>query len=54
MNSKTPVLIGTLVGSSIGGLVPSLWGANAFSLSSLIFGSIGAIAGIYIGFKLSN
>ena len=54
MNSKTPVLIGTLVGSAIGGFIPSLWGASAFSFSSIIFGSIGAIIGIYIGFKLSN
>lgn len=54
MNSKAPVLIGTIIGSTLGSLVPSLWGAGMFSFSSIIFGSIGAIIGIYVGFKLSN
>ncbi len=54
MNSKAPVLIGTIIGSSVGGLIPSLWGAGPFSFSSIIFGSIGAIVGIYVGFKSSN
>ena len=54
MNSKTFVLVGTIIGSSIGSFIPSLWGAGIFSFSSIIFGAIGAVAGIYIGFKLSN
>lgn len=54
MNSKALVWIGMTVGSLIGSFIPDLWGADMFSLSSLIFGSIGAIVGIYIGFKLSN
>ncbi len=54
MNSKALVWIGMTVGSLIGSLIPDLWGTDMFSLSSLIFGSIGAIVGIYIGFKLSN
>ena len=54
MNSKTLIWIGTLVGSVIGGYIPALWGAGMFSFSSIIFGSLGAILGIFIGFKLSN
>lgn len=54
MNSKTSVWIGVLVGSSVGSYIPALWGDGLFSFSSIIFGSIGAIIGIYIGFKLSN
>lgn len=54
MNSKGPVFVGTIIGSTIGSLIPSFLGADMFSFSSLIFGSIGAIIGIYIGFKLSN
>ena len=42
------------IGSTIGGFIPSLWGADMFSLSPLIFGSIGGIIGIYIGFKLTR
>ena len=54
MNSKALVWIGATVGSVVGGLIPSLWGADIFSLAPLVFGSIGAIIGIYLGFKLSN
>ena len=54
MNSKTFVWIGTIIGSTVGSYIPMLWGAEMFSISSLIFGSIGAILGIYIGFKLSK
>ncbi len=54
MNSKSLILITTIVGSTVGSFIPSLWGAGIFSFSSIIFGSLGAIAGIYVGFKLSN
>ena len=42
------------VGSTLGGWIPSLWGAGFFSFSGLILSSLGAIAGIYIGFKMSQ
>lgn len=43
-----------LVGSTLGGLIPSIWGADFFSLSGLIFSSAGAIAGIYASFKATH
>ena len=54
MNSKKLVWIFMFIGSAIGGFIPSLWGADAFSLSPMIFGSLGAIVGIYIGYKMSR
>ena len=54
MGSKKLVWIFMIIGSTIGGFIPSLWGADIFSLFPLIFGSIGAIIGIYIGFKLTR
>ena len=54
MNSKALIWICATVGSIIGGFIPSLWGADMFSLSPLIFGSIGAVIGIYLGFKINN
>jgi uncharacterized membrane protein YeaQ/YmgE (transglycosylase-associated protein family) len=42
------------IGSTVGGFVPSLWGAGVFSFSSIIFSSLGAAAGIYIGYKIST
>ena len=54
MNSKALVWIGATIGSVVGGFIPSLWGAGIFSLAPLIFGSVGAIIGIYLGYKISN
>ena len=54
MNSKTVVWIGALIGSTIASFIPILWGDSVFSFSSIILGSIGAIIGIYFGYKLSN
>ena len=54
MSTKTNVYIGTIIGSILGGLIPTLWGAGEFTFSSILFSGIGAIAGIVIAFKLSN
>lgn len=51
---KTLVGIGLVVGSVVGGYIPILWGANLFSYSSLFGNTIGAIAGIYITYRLTE
>ncbi len=51
---KQAVWIGMFVGSTIGSLVPNMWGASVFSLSSLLFGAAGGILGIYIAFKMTR
>jgi len=48
---KRIIWLGMLVGSTIGGFIPMLWGAGAFSFSSIFLGAAGGIAGIYIAFK---
>jgi hypothetical protein len=54
MSSKTSIWVGMMVGSTIGSYIPLLWGAGMFSFSSVILGSLGAMAGIYMGFKMSQ
>ena len=54
METKQSVWIGLIIGSTIGSFLPELWGAGMFSFSSIILSAIGGIAGIYIGFRLSN
>jgi uncharacterized membrane protein YeaQ/YmgE (transglycosylase-associated protein family) len=51
MSPRTQTYIAMFVGSTIGGMIPMLWGAGAFSFSSIIFSTIGAIIGVYIAFK---
>ncbi len=54
MSAKFLVFLGMTIGSVIGGYIPTLWGAGIFSYSSILFSGIGAILGVWIGFKLSN
>lgn len=42
------------VGSALGSFFPMLWGASELSFLSIIFGVIGGIVGILVGFKLSS
>jgi hypothetical protein len=41
-------------GCFVGGYVPVLWGASSFSLQSLLFGAAGAVAGIWLGVRISE
>jgi uncharacterized membrane protein YeaQ/YmgE (transglycosylase-associated protein family) len=54
MESKSVIWIGTIVGSTLGGSIPLLWGASFLSFSSIILSAVGAIVGIIIGFKLTH
>jgi len=54
MDSKKIVMLGMVVGSTVGSYLPVLWGDSVFSFSSVIFGAIGGFLGIWLGFKLSH
>ena len=54
MNSKALVTLGMIVGSALGGLVPMLWGSSDFSFATMFCSAIGAMIGIYVGFKMSR
>jgi uncharacterized membrane protein YeaQ/YmgE (transglycosylase-associated protein family) len=43
-----------IIGSIIGGYLPSLWGENFLSYWGIITSALGGIVGIYIGFKLAE
>ena len=52
MNTKSFIWFGLFVGSTIGGVLPFFWGGGMFS--SVIFSTIGGIAGIWGGYKISQ
>jgi hypothetical protein len=43
-----------LIGSTIGGMIPELWGGEAISYSGVLLSGAGAFAGLWIGFKIAN
>jgi hypothetical protein len=55
MGTKPIIWIMMSIGGTIGGYIPALWGSDSFfSFSSIFFGALGSIAGIYLGFKMSE
>jgi hypothetical protein len=53
MQSRSFIWIGVFVGSTIGGLIPGLWGAGVFSYSSVLLSGAGAFVGLWIGLKMA-
>jgi uncharacterized membrane protein YeaQ/YmgE (transglycosylase-associated protein family) len=51
--SKTSIWIGVFLGSTVGGMIPELWGNGMFSFSSVIGSAVGALVGIWAAVKLS-
>jgi hypothetical protein len=54
MEPKRIIMFTTVVGLTIGGFVPALWGSGGISFSSIIFSAIGGVLGIYAGYKLTR
>lgn len=54
MDTKQIIWIGVLVGSVVGGYIPALWGAGLLSFSGIIFSTLGAFAGLWLAFKVSQ
>lgn len=43
-----------LVGTILGGFVPTCWGGSALSLSSLGFSVLGGLAGVWLGARVAS
>lgn len=54
MSSKSIVMLGMIIGSTIGGFIPTFFGADIFSFWSIIGNIVGGLIGIYIAFRLTN
>lgn len=52
MSGKTLIWGGMFAGSTIGGLLPYLWGGDLMSF--IIWNAVGGIVGIVLGFKLAK
>lgn len=54
MDSKRVIYLGMLVGSAVGGFIPTLWDDSYLSLSSVVFTAIGGFFGIWIAYKITR
>ncbi len=53
MDSKL-IWVGMIAGSTIGGLIPSLWGDSLLSLSSVVLTALGGLMGIWLAFRFND
>ena len=51
---KNLIWICGLVGSGLGGYLPELWGADAWSMTGYGCSLAGAVVGIWIGWRLQK
>jgi uncharacterized membrane protein YeaQ/YmgE (transglycosylase-associated protein family) len=47
-------MLGMVIGSFVGGYVPSLFGVDEFSMISILTGIVGGILGIWITYRLAQ
>ncbi len=52
--SKLFIWLGLIVGSTLGGLVPMLWGDDLISIAGIALSMVGGIVGILAGYKLGQ
>lgn len=52
--NKLLIGIGMFLGSILGSYFPVLWGGSLLGLSSVFFGTVGGIAGVIIGYRISK
>ena len=48
-NMRSAIWIGIFIGSTIGGLIPELWGDDMLSYSGVLFSGIGAFVALWLG-----
>lgn len=54
MQSKRIIWLCAGVFGWIGGYIPLLWGGGAFSFAGIILSGVGAMMGIYIGYRVTR
>jgi hypothetical protein len=54
MDTKKLCYAGLLIGSTIGGYIPTLWGGELLSFSSLLGSLAGGILGIWAGYRIGQ
>ena len=43
-----------LMGMTVGGFVPEVWGAGGLSVSAMLFSALGGLAGVWVGNRYAS
>lgn len=54
MDRKTVIWGAMTIGSIVGGYIPSIWGADVFSLQGVFLTAVGGVLGIWIGYRMGS
>jgi hypothetical protein len=54
VSSKKLIWLGFFIGSTVGGLLPSLWGDDMISISGIVLSTVGGIVGIWAGYRIAK
>ena len=54
MSRKSMIMLGMIIGSVAGAYTPMLWGADVFSMTSLLGSFVGGVLGIWLVYKLTS
>ena len=49
--TKKLIWLGFFVGSTIGNMLPTIWGGDVMSISGFFFAILGGIAGMWAGYR---
>lgn len=51
MSDKTKYYMAVLIGTTLGSMIPSIWGAGMFSFSSVLLGGLGGVIAVVLVYK---
>jgi uncharacterized membrane protein YeaQ/YmgE (transglycosylase-associated protein family) len=54
LTPKRIIMFGAIIGSTVGGWAPTLWGSSGFSMSAMLLSIVGGLLGIWAGVKLAD
>jgi hypothetical protein len=54
VSGKRAIWIAMIIGSSVGGWIPTLWGAGFLSMTSVVGSAVGGLAGIWVAYRATR
>jgi hypothetical protein len=52
--TKKLIWVGLFIGSTLGGMLPALWGGDMLSISGILLSAVGGVIGIWAGYRIGE